>query len=141
MATMYDIKTEEVIKKAAEQLKQTENVQMPEWARFVKTGAGKERPPEEEWWHMRAASVLRKIYMFGPIGVSKLRTKYGNKKNRGSKPEKFYRGSGKIIRIILQQLEKEGLIKNVEKGVHKGKSITPKGMSFLDKAARLKDAA
>jgi ribosomal protein S19E (S16A) len=30
-------------------------------------------------------------------------------------------------------LESEGFVKKVEKGVHKGKIITPKGQSFLDK--------
>jgi len=63
------------------------------------------------------------------------------KKNRGVKPEKFYKASGKVIRTILQQLEAEGLIKQVEKGVHKGKIVTPKGRSFLDTLIRKKDGA
>lgn len=137
MATIYDVSTAELIKKVAEELKKKDNVKKPDWAEFVKTGAGKERPPEDrDWWYLRAASVLRKVAIVGPVGVSKLRTKYGSKKNRGSKPERFYRGSGKIIRTILQQLEKEGLIKQAEKGVHKGKIITPKGVSLLDKALK-----
>ena len=63
-------------------------------------------------------------------------TYYGQKKNRGVKPEHFYKGSGKIVRVILQQLELEGLIKKVEKGIHKGKIITPKGQSLLDQLAK-----
>lgn len=134
MATIYDVDPSELIKKAASSLKSNDNIKEPSWAKFVKTGASKERPPVEiDWWYTRAASVLRKIYILGPIGVNKLRKKYGGKKNRGHKPERSYPGSGNIIRKILQQLEKAELIKYAEKGVHKGRIITPKGKKFLDK--------
>ena len=139
MATIHDVNTNELIEKAAEVLKKSENINLPEWAMFVKTGVSKERPPEDpDWWYQRSAAILRKIYLLGPIGVNKLRTKFGSKKDRGSKPERFYKASGKIIRLILQQLEKEGLIKYDEKGVHKGRVITPKGKSFLDKMIKVK---
>ena len=91
---------------------------------------------DNEWWYKRAAAVLRSVYIKGPIGTSKLRTKYGGKKNRGYKPEKFYRGSGKIIRTVLQQLETSGLIIQQQKGVHKGRVVTPKGKIFLDKLSK-----
>ena len=127
----------ELIKKAGNELKKTNKVQIPDWAQVVKTSSAHERAPtEKDWWQMRAASVLRKVYLKGPIGVEKLRTFYGKKKNRGTKPEEFRKGSGKIIRVILQQLEAEGLIRNVEKGVRKGKIVTPKGQSFLDGLVR-----
>ena len=135
MATIYDTNTQELIKKAANALK--EKIKAPEWSMFVKTGVAKERPPvDRDWWYMRAASILRKIYLFGPIGTNKLRVKYSSRKNRGYVPEKTFSGSGKIIRVILQQLEKEELLKKAEKGVHKGRIITPKGKSFLDKLAK-----
>ncbi|MEK6817140.1 MAG: 30S ribosomal protein S19e [Nanoarchaeota archaeon] len=141
MATIYDVNTNELIEKAAEELKKSKDIQKPDWAIFVKTGMHKERPPNDpNWWFMRAAAVLRKVYITGPIGVSKLRTQFGGKKGRGSKREHFYKGSGKIARLILQQLEKEGLVKYVEKGVHKGRIITPKGKSFLDKIIKAKAA-
>lgn len=136
MATIYDVDPSELIKRAASSLKNIEQIKEPVWAKFVKTGASKERPPIElDWWYARAASVLRKIYLLGPIGVNKLRKKYGGKKNRGHKPERSYPGSGNIIRKILQQLEKAELIKYAEKGVYKGRIITPKGKKFLDKIA------
>lgn len=135
--SIYDVDTNELIEKAAEALKKVEAVKMPKWAVFVKTGTGKERPPaRQDWWYTRAASVLRKIYIDGPIGVSKLRAKYKSKANMGHKPERVFKGSGKIIRTILQQLEKAELIKFAEKGLHKGRIITPKGKSFLDKACK-----
>src|SRR3989344_3840651 len=135
MATIYDANTQELIKKVAEALK--EKIKAPEWSKYVKTGVSKERPPmEKDWWYMRAASVLRKIYLLGPIGTNKLRVKYSSRKNRGYAPEKTFRGSGKIIRTILQQLEGIGFIKKEEKDIRKGRMITPQGKSFLDKLAK-----
>ncbi|MDD5178021.1 MAG: 30S ribosomal protein S19e [Candidatus Nanoarchaeia archaeon] len=132
---MYNTKPEIIVEKTALELKKT--IKAPEWSKFVKTGVAKERPPEDlDWWYKRAASILRKIYMYGPIGVSKLRVKYGSKKNRKTKPEKFYRASGKVIRTILQQLEEQKLIEKAAKGVHKGRIITNKGKSLLDKIGK-----
>jgi len=130
--SIYDKKPEDLINKAAEALKKVEAIKAPEWADFVKTSPARERMPiERDWWYKRAASVLRKIYLNGPIGVSRLRVKYGGKKNRGVRPEKYYRGSGNIIRKVLQQLEKAELVKQNEG--KKGRVVTDKGKSFLDK--------
>jgi len=135
MATIYDTNTQELLEKAAKALK--EKIKAPEWSMFVKTGVSRERPPiDKDWWYIRAASVLRKVYLRGPIGTNKLKVKYSGRKNRGYKPERTYKGSGKIIRVILQQLEKIEFIKHGAKGVHKGRIITPKGKSFLDKLAK-----
>ena len=135
MTSIFDIPANEYIKAAAEELKK--DITMPEWARFVKTGAGKERPPQNaDWYFCRAASILRKLNKLGPIGTNKLRREYGTKKNRGMKPEKFYKGAGKIIRNLLQQLESKGYIKKEEKGSHKGRILTPKGKSFLSLIAK-----
>ena len=102
----------EVNDQLAEQLKKMDTMKAPEWSNFVKTGNHKERPPENpDWWYNRAASILRNIYTHGPVGISKMRTKYGGRKNRGRKPEKFVRASGNIIRKITQQLRKSDLIK------------------------------
>ena len=136
--SIYDKNQQEVVNKTAEKLRLVINP--PEWHIFVKTGAGKERPPvNNDWWYQRAASVLRRVYLTGPIGVSKLRTKYGSKKNRGHKPEKFYKGSGKIIRVILKQLEEAKLIVKAEKGMHKGRIITKQGISFIEKNESRRD--
>lgn len=134
--TIYDVPINELIIKAAEELKNIKDIMPPSWADFVKTGAHKERPPvQKDWWYIRAASVLNALNKLGPVGVSKLRAKYGGKKNKGYKPERFCKGSGNIIRKILQQLEKAGLAKKADKGVHKGRIITPQGLALLGKAA------
>ena len=136
MTTIYDVDSQELITKAAEELKKVPEIKPPVWAPFVKTGMHKERPPvKNDWWYVRTASILKAVYRLGPVGVSKLRTKYGGKKNRGVKKEHFYKGSGNILRKSLQQLEKAGFVKFAEKGVHKGRIATPKGKSFLDRIA------
>ena len=112
-------------------------LEKPEWADFVKTGVQKQRPPvDADWWYARAGSLLLKIDRLGPIGVSKLRTKYGGRKNRGVKPEKFYRGSGSIIRKLLQQLEKAGLLKQDKYKNHKGRVLTPKAYSLIAQTSK-----
>lgn len=132
-----DVPVQELIEKLAEKLKGFDSLKPPEWARFVKTGAHKERPPvKSDWWYVRAAAVLRSVYKLGPVGVSKLRTKYGGSKNRGFASEHFYKGSGSIIRKVLQELEKAGLVKQATVGVHKGRVLTKEGMQLLKNTAK-----
>lgn len=132
MTTSYDVPPNELIGRTAEDLKDKIKLERPEWTIFVKTGAHKERQPEDEdWWWIRAAAVLRKVYMDGPVGVTKLRREYGGRKNRGHKPEKFYPGSGKIIRTLFQEFDELEFTQKV-KG---GRMITKKGQSYLDKIA------
>ncbi len=136
MATVYDVDATQLIETVAPKLQEMENIDAPEWSLFAKTGVHKERAPDrEDWWYIRSAAVLRSVYERGPIGVSKLRTKYGGKRDRGHKTEHFYKGSGAVIRNILQQLEKEGLVEKKIEGLRKGRVITAKGKSLLDKTA------
>ncbi|HLD80007.1 MAG TPA: 30S ribosomal protein S19e [Candidatus Nanoarchaeia archaeon] len=126
----------ELNKKVAEELKNQKLVQPTPWSKFVKTGHHKDRLPDNpDWWYARSAAVLRSVAKLGPVGTEKLRTKFGGRKRRGYLPGHFYKASGSILRKILQQLEKSGLIQQAQKGVHKGRILTPKGTSFLDKIA------
>lgn len=118
----------------AKELQGIDAITAPEWAQFVKTGAHKERPPvDKDWWYTRSAAVLQSVARLGPIGVSKLRTKYGGRKNRGVRPDRHVRASGSIIRNVLQQLEAAKLIKQTQVGSHKGRVITADGKKLLDK--------
>jgi small subunit ribosomal protein S19e len=136
MVTVKDVPAQKLVEAVASYLKEKKLVNPPEWAIFVKTGTHKERPPmNKDWWYIRSASILRSIYLNGPVGVSKLRSKYGGRKNRGRKPERFKKGSGSIIRKILQQLQAAKLIDFTKEGVRKGRVITPSGTSVLNKAA------
>ncbi|MDK2892038.1 30S ribosomal protein S19e [Methanohalophilus sp.] len=132
MTTAYDVPATEIITRLAEKLKENDNIQPPEWAAFAKTGVHKELPPvDSDWWYTRCAAVLRKIYMNGPIGVQRLRSVYGGKKDRGSNPYKKEKGSGSIARVISQQLEAAGFVTQL-KG---GRIVTPAGQSLLDNTA------
>ena len=135
MVSIHDVNPNAVIEKTADELKKV--IKAPEFSQYVKTGSGKERPPmDKDWYYKRAAAILRSVYLRGPIGTNKLRVKYGNRANIGVAGERVYKASGKIIRMILQQLEQAELIKQIEKGVNKGRIITNKGKSFLDKLAK-----
>ena len=124
---------EKYVKNLAEALKQSVlELKEPEWISFVKSGPSKERPiQEKDFWHIRSASILRQIYKNEIVGVGSLRTRYGSRKNRGVRPEEFRKAGGKIIRTILQQLEKAGLIEKAG-GKRKGRKLTLKGKSFLE---------
>jgi len=133
MTTAYDVPANDLINATSEALKQNQAIKAPSWMSFAKTGAHKERAPEQaDFWYIRAAALLRKEYVKGPLGVARLRTEYGGKKNRGCKPEEHRDGSGKIIRVLLQQLEEAGYVK---KGKN-GRELTSEGQKLLDNLAR-----
>ncbi len=136
MVSIYAVDTNALLEKVSQELKKSDIVQPPEWAAFVKTGPAKDRPPAaDDWWYIRAASILRAVYKEGPIGVTKLRTRYGSKQDRGYAPERFRPASGNIIRTILQQLEKDGYLMQGKDRNQRGRHITSKGQSLLEKCA------
>lgn len=131
---VYEMNANEYNSKLAYALKQIEEFKQPEWAFFVKTGVSKIKPPQEEdFWYKRTASILRQAYVKRVIGVNRLRTRYGGKQNRGMKPEKFRKASGKMIRLILQQAEAAGLLEKVkEDGQRAGRRLTDKGKELME---------
>lgn len=136
MPKFQEVPTQKLIEKLAEELKKA-GLKAPEWTTFAKSGANAARPPTRpDWWYMRAGALLRKIAVRGPVGTEKLRVIYGGKKRRGHAPAEFRKTGGSSIRKALQQLQKQGYVKYKDKGVKKGRIITPQGLSFLDKAAK-----
>jgi len=138
MKTVFDVDPNKLIEKTAEALQKEGKIKAPEWAPFVKTGTHKKRPPvNRDWWYTRAAAVLRTVYVSKkPIGVSKLRGKYGGKKRNGVKPKHFEKGSGAIIRKVLQQLQTNNYLELDVKSLNKGRKITGKGKKLLDSLAK-----
>ncbi|MBS3125032.1 30S ribosomal protein S19e [Candidatus Woesearchaeota archaeon] len=133
---IHDVNPTLLIERAAQELKKDATFKAPVWAKFVKTGMSRERSPmQPDWWHIREAAVMRKIFLLGPIGTSKLRVKFGGRKNEGMAPEHVYMSAGNHLRKMLQQLEKAGFAKQTQKGVHKGRVLTRKGQAFLEKIA------
>ena len=138
MTSVYEMNSQEYNLKLAEALKQVPEFNQPEWSKLVKSGPSKERPiDDKDFWHKRSASILRQIYKKKIVGVNRLRTKYGSKKNRGMRPEEFRKAGGKIIRTILQQSDKAGFteiakdIKDV-RSKKPGRQLTKKGKEFLE---------
>ncbi len=143
MVTAYDVPPDRLINEVARKLKEEGKIKPPEWSKWVTTGVHKERGPEQEdWWYVRVASVLRKIYVYGPIGTSRLAAHYGGKEDRGSKRYKARKGSRAILRHALQQLEELGYVEKMKKigknnkEIVVGRVITSKGRSFLDNTAK-----
>lgn len=133
MTTVYDVPADLLIRKVAEALKARQEIKPPAWAAFAKTGVHKEMPPEDpDWWFIRAAAVLRRVYVDGPIGVERMRSFYGGAKNRGSRPNAFRKGSGSILRKAFQQLEACKFVLHDKTG----RRISPEGQAFLDAMAK-----
>ncbi len=131
--SIFDVPPSELIKRLADKLKDDPYVKPPEWAKFVKTASFKKtQPQQEDWWYLRAASILYQVSRKGPIGLSKLRNIYGGRKSGNNRPEHKARAAGKIIRLILQQLE---LSNYVVKTV-KGRKISPRGQKLLMDVAK-----
>jgi small subunit ribosomal protein S19e len=132
LTTGFVIPASILIERIATELKEKSLITRPEEFNFVKTSHAKENMPENpDWFYIRAGSIMRKMYFKGTIGVQELRKLYSSPKNRGVRPEKSIKSGGKIIRNILQQMEKEGLVAKVDHG----RKLSPKGVSFIDKLA------
>jgi small subunit ribosomal protein S19e len=133
MTTTYDVPPKALIDAVSKKLQSEQVIVPPEWSKFARTGIHTEKNPvNENWWFVRCASVLRKIYINDGIGVEHLRNEYGGNRDRGSKPNRARGGSGAIARTIVHQLEKAGYVAAI-KG--KGRILTSKGRSFLDNTA------
>jgi small subunit ribosomal protein S19e len=106
---VYDVPADKLIEELASHLKRVPEIEPPTWASFVKTGSHADRPPQrQDWWYVRAASLMRKVYMQGPIGIEKLEIAYGGSKQLGYFP-------------------KQGT---------SGRVLTPKGVALLDKVSK-----
>ena len=132
--SIYVVQPEKLVKEIAEKLKDYPEISAPEGSEFWKTAFFKELAPQdsEKFWYIRCASLLRKVKKYGPIGVNKLRKFYGGKNRKGPGRSHSAKGSGKIIRVALQQLENTKLVKMVEK---EGRVVTAEGTSLLEQTA------
>ncbi len=134
MPHAFDVPASALLPRVAAELKARELVAPPEWASHVKTGVSRQQAPTQpDWWYLRSASVLRKIFLQGTTGVQRLSAEYGGRKDRGSAPYHARTGSRAVLREIVQQLEKSGLVK-----AHKnlGRRVSPAGLKLLDQASR-----
>ncbi len=133
MSSPAEIEQQKLVEKLAAALKSKRLVEPPSWAYFVKTGAAKDRPPEnKDWWYYRAASIIRRMYFdHKPMGTNRLARVYGAKSKNTRNKHTFMPAGRNHIRKILQQLEKAGLIKQVTIKNHKGRVLTGKGIKLV----------
>ena len=134
MTTPHDVPASKFIDRLAKYLKDNvDEVQPLPWTSMAKTGTHVEKQPQNpNWWYVRSASILRKVYIHGPIGLEKLRADYGGRKNRGVRPSRAVKAGGSGIRKVLQQLELAGLIITAKP---QGRKMTPKGRKLLQEVA------
>merc|ERR1712134_218499 len=112
--TVKDVDAHEFVRQYAKHLKG--KLTPMENHDLIKTGRFKELSPNDpDWYYVRAASVVRKIY--------------GSTYRKGVRTEHFCKVSGGLIRHICQQLEKAGIVQLYSKG---GRQITSAGMRDLD---------
>ncbi|KAI5071307.1 hypothetical protein GOP47_0013558 [Adiantum capillus-veneris] len=131
--TVKDVSPHEFVRAYAAHLKRSGKIEVPSWVDIVKTATFKELAPyDPDWYYVRAASMARKIYLRGGVGVGAFRKIYGGRKSNGSRPSHFGKSSGSIARDVLKQLEK---IDIVEKNPRGGRRITSNGQRDLDQVA------
>merc|ERR1719418_100296 len=128
-----DVDQQVFTKALAAFLKKSGKVKLPEWVDLVKTNVAKELAPyDEDWYYTRLASMARHIYVRSPVGVSTMTKIYGVRRNNGSCPSHWRRGSGGIARKGLQNLEQ---LKLVEKDANGGRKMSSQGRRDLDRIA------
>jgi small subunit ribosomal protein S19e len=135
LTTPHDVPASLFIEHVAKYLKENvEQVQPPAWAAVAKTGSHTEKQPQDpDWWYTRSASVLRKVYVHGPIGLEKLRSDYGGRKGFRVSPNHASKAGGSNIRKILQQLESAGFIQITRP---QGRIMAPKGRKILQEISQ-----
>ena len=133
MVSAHDVPPGKLIAALAEQMKCVPGMEQPDWSRLVKTGSHAERPPNDtEWWFTRAASLMRKLYLHGPVGLGDLERAYGGSKALHYYPKHHRDAGGSANRKILKQLEQAELVTKTPKG----RVLTSKGRGMLDKASK-----
>jgi len=145
MITPYDVEPNKFMDVLAKKLENEYKLEAPKYVNFVKTGSFKERLPEQEnFWYIRCASIMRKMYR-SVVGVNKLRNIYGGKKEHSVRTHRHTKAAGSLIRNALQALEGADLVKKIVEErrnskdrmvkLVKGRTLTSKGRKLLDSVA------
>jgi small subunit ribosomal protein S19e len=128
---VFAVDAQKAVKSMADALKSDARFNPPEWFGTVKGGPANERLPDSpDQWYMRVASVLRTVYIRGPIGTQRMRNKYGGRKEHTRGRAHHRKAGGKAIRLAMQKLQAAGYVKSEPKG----RVLTPAGKAFVEKA-------
>jgi len=120
----------------ATHLKNTGKINIPEWHDIVKTGTFKELCPNDpDWLFIRAASMLRHVYLRQGTGIGTFTRVYGGKarKTRSTRRPHFVHAAKGLHRYLLKQLEKMDLVSTGKD--RKGRWMTAHGQKELDTIA------
>jgi len=133
-ATVKDVPAQQFVAELAAHFKKSQKLELPEWHDLIKTGAYKQLCPQDpDWYYIRAAAVVRKIYLRGGIGIGAFSKIYGGSVNNGSAPSHHAKAARGLHRHILQQLQNISLVS--KKKEKKGRYITKEGQRELDTIA------
>merc|ERR1711879_573240 len=109
--TVKDVPAEKWITAYAEYLKKTNKITPPEFTDYIKTGCLREvAPNNEDWFYVRCAAVLRKIYLRPQLGVGRMAQIYGGKQRYGSAKKHHRKAAQGCIRHALSCLEGAGIV-------------------------------
>lgn len=131
--TVKDVDQDKIVQGVALFLKKSGKLKVPDNMDIVKTSKSKELSPySNDWFYIRCASILRRMYHRGPIGVGAVKKIYGGRQRNGSRPSHFCRADGAVARRAIQALEN---IKLVEKHADGGRKLAAQGQRDLDRIA------
>merc|ERR1711879_788599 len=137
MGTVKDVACNEWIAEFAKYLKKGNKITQPDWAAFAKTAAFKElAPTDPDWLYVRAAAIMRKLYLRPLRGVAFLANEFGGKRRNGSARKHHVRGTRKCIRFVLAELEKQNLVEQVQVDGIERRKITAKGQTDMNRIAQ-----
>ncbi|XP_070494749.1 small ribosomal subunit protein eS19A [Chironomus tepperi] len=131
--TVKDVDQDKIVQGVALFLKKSGKLKVPDNMDVVKTSKAKElSPTNADWFYVRCASILRRMYHRGAIGVGGVKKIYGTRQRDGVCPSHWCRADGAVARRALQALEH---IKLVEKHADGGRKLTAQGQRDLDRIA------
>eukprot|EP00768_Dysnectes_brevis_P000457 gnl/Dysnectes_brevis/109_a130_11433.p1 GENE.gnl/Dysnectes_brevis/109_a130_11433~~gnl/Dysnectes_brevis/109_a130_11433.p1 ORF type:complete len:144 (+),score=31.29 gnl/Dysnectes_brevis/109_a130_11433:33-464(+) len=132
---LKDVPAELFVDAFAAQLKSEGAFKQPAYTEYAKTGACRDRVPEsDDWYFVRAAAVLRRLYVRRNVGVGAFTKVFGTAYTTKCAPQHFKRSSSKVIRNILQQYEALGYVTQPRNG--SGRVMTRKGQKIVDQFSK-----
>jgi len=132
--TVKDVPAADFVGALAAHFKKSSKMELPKWADLVKTGVHKELAPyDEDWYYVRAASIARRVYLNGGLGVGALQRVYGGSYSKGTRKSHFQPAASGVIRHIMIQLQEIDIVsKRKDK---KGRWVTRNGQREMDTIA------
>lgn len=89
-------------------------------------------PYDPDWFYVRCASILRRLYHHSPAGVTQITRIYGGRFRNGVRPSHFCQADSSAVRKAVQALEH---VKLIEKHPDGGRRLTSQGQRDLDRIA------